>query len=544
MAPYAHPELDLTVSGAMVFKFHRAALAGALLAIAGYAPVSAQSFDCAKPGSPTEKVICSSKPLSAKDKELAAVYARAAAEAKGRAPEEAARLRDSQRKWIAARDRDCVDAGKDQAFAVTCLTKAYDARMAALRKPSSASPAAAPGEKADKPPRKEAAKEAVQPAAEPALQVTRAAAAAKLQADEVPTAGKGQALLTVEAPGRFSIRAQSKTGVALQLVDMLSGPGEKAGDPATRDGRLDMLLDKGVYKIKTFGAEKASGAAKLSVSAFREAAAILRLGNGFEGSLGDLEQRSFALVVGKGGRVAVEAMGRSLQDLRLWRDGSELANLTPEFSAAEPKPGQPLTRARLEGTVEPGAYVVTAYGCEKLAWAGAAKDEPFRIRPIETRSLAAGVAGGVIGPFGAERFELSSSANYLRLELPEVATAQLKGTRSATALVARITKLSRSRPPCFSFRQAAVKASPRLSVWKARRSGFWRYRRHTSCRSRALDRTSSRSMSRARARTNCPRAQCWSALLAARPRLLRQVRRALAQGKRGGANSTCAAPAA
>ena len=122
-------------------------------------------------------------------------------------------------------------------------------------------------------------------------------------------------------------------------------------------------------------------------------------------------------------------MGRSLQDLRLWRDGSELANLTPEFSAAEPKPGQPLTRARLEGTVEPGAYVVTAYGGEKLAWAGGAKDEPFRIRPIETRSLAAGVAEGVIGPFGAERFELSSSANYLRLELPEVATAQLKGTR-------------------------------------------------------------------------------------------------------------------
>ena len=124
-----------------------------------------------------------------------------------------------------------------------------------------------------RPRRAKAAKEAVQPAAEPALQVTRAAAAAKLQVDEVPAAGEGQALLTVEAPGRFSIRAQSKTGVALQLVDMLSGPGEKAGDPATRDGRLDMLLDKGVYKIKTFGAEKASGAAKLSASAFHEAAA-------------------------------------------------------------------------------------------------------------------------------------------------------------------------------------------------------------------------------------------------------------------------------
>ena len=453
IGPYAHLGLDLTVGGVMFLKFHRAALAGAILAIAGYSPVSAQSFDCAKLASPAEKVICSSKALSAKDKELAAVYARAAAEAKGRAPEEAARLRDSQRKWIATRDRDCLDAGnKDQAFAIACLTKAYDARLAGLRKPSGASWAAVAGEKADKPTPKEVAKdvakeapkEATKPAAGPALQVARIAAAGKLQADEVPAAGEGQVLLAVEAPGRFSIRSQSKTGVALQLVDMISGPGERAGDPGTRDGRLDVLLDRGVYKIKTFGVKKASGAAKLTVSAFREAAAeIPRLGNGFEGGLSDLEQRSFALVVGKGGRVAIEATGRSLQDLRLWRDGSELADPIPEFSAAEPKPGQPLTRARLEGTVEPGVYVVTAYGGEKLAWTSGAKDEPFRIRPVEIKSLAAGVAEGVIGPFGAERFELSSSANYVRLELPEVATAQLKGTRGATTLTARIAKSSR-----------------------------------------------------------------------------------------------------
>ena len=137
IGPYAHGVLDLTVGGVMFTKFHRAALAGAILAIAGYTPVSAQSFDCAKLASPAEKVICSSKALSAKDKELAAVYARAAAEAKGRAPEEAARLRDSQRKWIATRDHDCLGAGdKDQAFAIACLTKAYDARLASLRNPS------------------------------------------------------------------------------------------------------------------------------------------------------------------------------------------------------------------------------------------------------------------------------------------------------------------------------------------------------------------------------------------------------------------------
>ncbi len=97
----------------------------------------------------------------------------------------------------------------------------------------------------------------------------------------------------------------------------------------------------------------------------------------------------------------------------------------------------------MKESVEPGVYVVTAYGGEKLAWASGAKEEPFRIRPVEIKSLAAGVAEGVIGPFGAERFELSSSANYLRLELPEAATAQLRGTRGATTLTARIAKSSR-----------------------------------------------------------------------------------------------------
>jgi hypothetical protein len=54
--------------------------------------------------------------------------------------------------------------------------------------------------------------------------------------------------------GRFAIHAESKTGVALQLVDMITGPGNVAGEPGGRDGRLDVLLDKGVYKLRSFGA--------------------------------------------------------------------------------------------------------------------------------------------------------------------------------------------------------------------------------------------------------------------------------------------------
>jgi len=93
-------------------------------------------------------------------------------------------------------------------------------------------------------------------AASAADNAVRAPAAdiASLSRSSVSASADGEAMLTVDSPGRFSIRAQSRTGVALQLVDMIAGPGELAGEAGVRDGRLDVLLDKGTYKIRTVGA--------------------------------------------------------------------------------------------------------------------------------------------------------------------------------------------------------------------------------------------------------------------------------------------------
>src|SRR5262245_32845740 len=56
-----------------------------------------------------------------------------------------------------------------------------------------------------------------------------AAGTAHLSRNGVAASAEAQAMLTVDAPGRFSIRVASRTGVALQLVDMIAGPGELAG---------------------------------------------------------------------------------------------------------------------------------------------------------------------------------------------------------------------------------------------------------------------------------------------------------------------------
>src|SRR3954451_5419630 len=214
------------------------------------------------------------------------------------------------------------------------------------------------------------AQSAPAPAAE--MPVRRPQAASTLSTTRVAADRDGAALLEVQVPGRFSLRTQSATGVALQLIDMATGPGDVAGAPGARDGRTDVLLDKGTYKIRTTGAAGAAGEATLSSLAFSEvdgASAILVRGGQVSSTLADLQQRSYWIAVGKSKRISIEAAGRALGDLRLWSNGTELVDAAVSLTTIEPKAGHPLTRARLETEVEPGLYLVSAYGGMPLVWA-------------------------------------------------------------------------------------------------------------------------------------------------------------------------------
>lgn len=254
-------------------------------------------------------------------------------------------------------------------------------------------------------------------------------------------------LVEVVEPGRFAIAAESATGLALQLVDMIAGPGEPAGEPGVRDGRLDVLLDRGTYKLRGFGAAAAAGEAKLSITGFREtegASSAFVRGGATSTRLADFEQRSYWLAVPAGGRLFVEATGRSLADLRLWRGGSDLVEVPTDVTTVEAEPARPMTRIRLDGTVEPGLYLVTAYGGPALPWADGAPDEPLHVRLGPPGPLAAGVADGVIGPSGTALLEVPAAAGYLRLELPEPAEARLAvisaGRPAATATLSRTSR--------------------------------------------------------------------------------------------------------
>ena len=185
---------------------------------------------------------------------------------------------------------------------------------------------------------------------------------------------------------------------------------------------IDALLDKGVYKLRVFGVKGASGKTTFSAQPFVEADAskpTLSPGRIQSGELGDLQQRSFSFDVGAEGHVNIEAIGRALSDLRVWRNDGELVDLAFAQETVETKPGRAMNRLRLEGALEPGRYLVTAYGGEKLVWAQGNAGQPFMLRLEEPALLAVGVAEGVIGPFGAERFDAPVSYDAFRLDLAQ-----------------------------------------------------------------------------------------------------------------------------
>ncbi len=372
----------------------------------------AQGIDCARARTPAEKAICASPTLHALDGQVAAAYADAVA----RQPDRRDAMRTELLQWLRQRDAAC---NVPAAALGQCLSGQLTARLAALAPPASAT-ALQPAAAVSQP----------DPALPPASD-SPPAPAARLDAASLPAATEADTLLHVDSPGRFTIAARSPSGASLQLVDMLTGPSDVAGVPGAQDGRLDRLLDVGAYKLRVASAPGAAGTISLTVTPFHDAAPPAALpppGRIVGAPLRDGEQRAFWLLVPPGDRanVRIEAAGRALADLRLWRDGRELTALEPARLRVDSTPAHPLDDLRLIGHVEPGTYLAIAYGGPALPWTDSGADQPFFLRAGASPALREGLATATMGPFGSEVFDLPPGVRYLRLELPAPAAADVR----------------------------------------------------------------------------------------------------------------------
>ena len=445
----------------------RSHLVCAVVAFLLPAAAIAQSFDCGLARDAVEKAICGSSRLRQLDADLARAYANALQ----RDAQQADSVRQAQRNWTKLRPACLADKRPAAISPEQCLADAYVARLGALA-PLQAS-AVPPATKAPSvpgtslplqqtPPAATASGNSAGQAAEQPVQMfaqPRPASglpatppgAATLERDRFPSAGETDVLLHVTTAGRFAISAKSPTGTALQLVDMLSGPGDRAGWPGKQDGRIDALLDVGTYKLRGFGDPAATGDTSLSVAAFSQAGPpqIAPSYRPVALSLSDLKFQAFWFVVGDAAvATRIEAAGRSLAALKLWRDGRDLVAIPETVRILAPTPAHPLTDITLAGRLPAGTYLITAYGGPQLPWSDGAADEPLYLRTGRSSELLAGGASGPVGPFGTELFDIPPDAAQALLALPQPAEAHLRVTGSDPdapgAFVAALTRQDRS----------------------------------------------------------------------------------------------------
>jgi hypothetical protein len=262
----------------------------------------------------------------------------------------------------------------------------------------------------------------------PAAQAAEAGVA--LERASLAAAGRQATVLRVARFGRVAIVARSGQGASLEVVDRMAGSLGSDGAAGERDGRLDLFLERGEYRVVTASHAMASGSVALEARAFEErnAATPPRLVElkPLAASLGDFEQLSYWLEVAEARTVALEAAGRCLSELRLWRDGQWLVDAAPELQLVQPRSGRPLRLLRLATRLDPGLYLLTAYGGPPQPWAEDDGSHPFHLRFGIPRLPEAGRRRFAVSPFGVDRYRVPGGATYFRLELPEARPATLR----------------------------------------------------------------------------------------------------------------------
>jgi hypothetical protein len=266
------------------------------------------------------------------------------------------------------------------------------------------------------------------------LVATRAAAAdetppAKLDRTSVPASGKQSALLTVTRFGCYAVTVKSPQGMSLQVIDRMAGPGRVKGSTGAQDGRDDVLVDRGEYKVIVRGDPRAKGTAELAVRPYEEKNSqppLLVEWKPVTAALSDFEQRSYWIEIKQRRRVFLEAAGRHLTELRLWKDGSWLVDATSAHRVVQPRVGKPLTVVQLNVDLAPGLYLLTAYGGPSLPWAEDDGGRPLHLRYGIPRLGETVRQRFAVSPFGIDRFRVPGKATYFRIELPEARPATLR----------------------------------------------------------------------------------------------------------------------
>jgi len=241
---------------------------------------------------------------------------------------------------------------------------------------------------------------------------------------------------SLEEPGRVAVEVQSEAGAELVLIDRSSGIMARAGRTGFEDGRIDILLDAGEYRVevKTLREEET---AALSVTEFSPRPADPALlsesepGTLHSQVLEDYQSLSFWVTLEEEEPLILEALGRCLHEMVIWKDG--ILRLPESFGIEDyaPSSGRSMGYIETHLTPGPGDYLVTLYGGAPRVWEEESDENPLYLRR-GYRDLGPTVdAFTVISPMGRDAFLVSGEATVFEVENPDFEAVTLGVSRAS-----------------------------------------------------------------------------------------------------------------
>jgi hypothetical protein len=260
-----------------------------------------------------------------------------------------------------------------------------------------------------------------------------AAAQALVERSGFKARGKNETIVHIPLAGRYSIQVKSSQGTAVELVDRMAGQIGAAGTAGEKDGRLDIVLDRGDYKVRLLSHAKGDGDVNLKVLPFREVKPVndpadhplLKELALEKVRLADLEQQSFWIELKERRVLNIEIQGRALAECRLWKDGVLWEDLQPTMTVYEPEAGKPMTHIEFHHDLNPGLYLLSCYGGPLQKWSEDKGETPLYLRWGVPYIGENGQHLFTLSPFGRDVFMVGKSSNFFQLVRKDKKNTQL-----------------------------------------------------------------------------------------------------------------------
>lgn len=230
--------------------------------------------------------------------------------------------------------------------------------------------------------------------------------------DKKFSGSRDESTFKLDEPMAVSISVISKRGTSIKLIDRMAGVLSHSGSVGKNDGRIDLFLDSGEYKIISECDEKepvrllAKSFKNVNRSEDRDFFLNSLPGEYLNTSLKDMEQRDFWVYIGNDDPLIMEIMGRNLKYCTLWKEGKWRIDTTFINSKREIVDGQPMNFFEYNSVLPQGYYLIKCIGGVEIPWSTEKPGEqnPFYIRKGMETIYPGELRPVKVSPFGSDAY--------------------------------------------------------------------------------------------------------------------------------------------